>query len=913
MPDFSVVGQGDTKDIESSLTQVEQRLAELNSIQAKAQAGARDLAGGLGLTSKELSAAARSAGLTSGELKKLIKEEAITTEEAKKLAAAQREADASTKGLKQSSADAANSLNTLVKGAVAFVGTQLVQEAAKAAQELYNLGAASERARFSLNALSDGHADEFIEAIQSASRNTVSEMDAMTIANKALQFGIVANAEEMGRLTEVAVALGRVMGTDATKAFDDLTTAGARQSKLIADNLGIIIDMNRVSTDAAVLMRQNASLTEDQARAQAFLNQIVAAGTTEQMQAILANQDAAETTERLSANMADLAERGGRAVAEFFKPTIDGANAAAGGLLMYLDAMDDVKRRTAEGTDSFAEYVDQLNKAGVVTDAVAEAYRRHGDAIFTNVGFGMAETQVLRQLQKEFLELEQNTDQATRAQIEMDAAARASYYNTQYGAEVTADLTAALSKLTEQNRELDPAIIGVIEALKAGNITVEDANDRLRDLGATEADVSLATMQLAESQQAAEQAARAHEQALRDQQREHEALAGIVGSTSQDIAEMGAAAWAQSEQSGQAYLEFLRAAGVDLSQFPGKYDEIRLAAGLVTEEELKVEQGLRLLSEAMGKIDPTMGLHLFEEWSSGAITDINELQARIDDLTKPINATQAEHAMELAEAQANQAVTQMEKQAKAGQEAFDKARIAAQEDLAEVNVALGKVSETLDGVADVVERSFGRMAEGANDTATAIGHIASSAGDIVGPLAALPSVAASAFGALGSMAASAANAVTTIALSAVAAANAVTTIATAATTADNAMAGMARSADNSYGSIDAVRGSVAVLRSHWEWLQRNRTLDLVANYTQNGNPGGGGGGYVPESLIPPLGIGLEGTAPPMGRYGQMGQSVTLQNFGPIYVYPTTAPLALSDILIDVTAQLAPAYMSGAAE
>jgi hypothetical protein len=125
------------------------------------------------------------------------------------------------------------------------------------------------------------------------------------------------------------------------------------------------------------------------------------------------------------------------------------------------------------------------------------------------------------------------------------------------------------------------------------------------------------------------------------------------------------------------------------------------------------------------------------------------------------------------------------------------------------------------------------------------------------------------------------------------------------------MAGMARSADNSYGSIDAVRGSVAVLRSHWEWLQRNRTLDLVANYTQNGNPGGGGGGYVPESLIPPLGIGLEGTSSFMPSPGRNSGGIVNNIFAPINVYPVTMPVSLSEIMIDVSSSLAPSFIAGA--
>lgn len=113
---------------------------------------------------------------------------------------------------------------------------------------------------------------EMVAAITGASQGTISQVDAMQAANKAMMFGLVENSSQMEELTRIAITLGAAMGQDATKSFDDLTTALGRQSPLILDNLGITLrleEAHRIYADS--LGKTVEQLTEEEKK-QAFVS-----------------------------------------------------------------------------------------------------------------------------------------------------------------------------------------------------------------------------------------------------------------------------------------------------------------------------------------------------------------------------------------------------------------------------------------------------------------------------------------------------------------------------------------------------------------------------------------------------------------------------------------------------------------
>ncbi len=101
---------------------------------------------------------------------------------------------------------------------------------------------------FSALTESKGLGDEtkVLQELREAAKGTVSDLQLMTNANAAMQLGAAASSEELALLVEGGRRLGKAMGRDATEGFNDLAIGIGRQSRLILDNLGIVIKSDEV-------------------------------------------------------------------------------------------------------------------------------------------------------------------------------------------------------------------------------------------------------------------------------------------------------------------------------------------------------------------------------------------------------------------------------------------------------------------------------------------------------------------------------------------------------------------------------------------------------------------------------------------------------------------------------------------
>ena len=80
-----------------------------------------------------------------------------------------------------------------------------------------------------------------LHKLRQAVNGTVSDMELMTQANKALQLGVADNIDDIAELFDIAQRMGKAFGRNVTESVDDLTTGIGRQSMMILDNLGIIV------------------------------------------------------------------------------------------------------------------------------------------------------------------------------------------------------------------------------------------------------------------------------------------------------------------------------------------------------------------------------------------------------------------------------------------------------------------------------------------------------------------------------------------------------------------------------------------------------------------------------------------------------------------------------------------------
>ncbi|RLF32701.1 MAG: hypothetical protein DRN07_04430 [Thermoplasmata archaeon] len=84
--------------------------------------------------------------------------------------------------------------------------------------------------------------------------------------------------EALTRLMAIARATAKMTGQEVTKAFEDITLGIARQSKMILDNLGIIIRVEEANRRYAASLGKTASQLTDAEKKQAFLNAALEAG-----------------------------------------------------------------------------------------------------------------------------------------------------------------------------------------------------------------------------------------------------------------------------------------------------------------------------------------------------------------------------------------------------------------------------------------------------------------------------------------------------------------------------------------------------------------------------------------------------------------------------------------------------------
>jgi hypothetical protein len=160
------------------------------------------------------------------------------TKAAKDYDAQLQKVDRANKQNQQSTLQFGAAAKTLAVGALAAVTAQIGQLVSESAQ----LAARFQGQQTGLNNLAasfrqSGSAIQ--SSIQTASKGTVSGLQAIQAANQGLLLGVARTPEEFDKLTTTALTLGRTMGLTGTQAIEQFTTALGRRSLLILDNFGI--------------------------------------------------------------------------------------------------------------------------------------------------------------------------------------------------------------------------------------------------------------------------------------------------------------------------------------------------------------------------------------------------------------------------------------------------------------------------------------------------------------------------------------------------------------------------------------------------------------------------------------------------------------------------------------------------
>ena len=116
-------------------------------------------------------------------------------------------------------------------------------------------------------------ADDMVKGLDVASRSMVSDLNLINAANRALMLGLDAN--QLPELMEIARVRAKFMGIEVTSAFADITLGIGRQSRLILDNLGIILNIKKTYEEYALSIgKTRIQLTEFEKR-QAVANAVM--------------------------------------------------------------------------------------------------------------------------------------------------------------------------------------------------------------------------------------------------------------------------------------------------------------------------------------------------------------------------------------------------------------------------------------------------------------------------------------------------------------------------------------------------------------------------------------------------------------------------------------------------------------
>lgn len=105
---------------------------------------------------------------------------------------------------------------------------------------------------------------------------TVDDITLMEKANNAMALGIIQSEDEFADLLDTAQRLGAGLGQDVGPALDSLVTGLGRQSKLMLDNLGIMVDTNGAYETYAKSVGKSTSELDDNEKKIAFNNAAMA-------------------------------------------------------------------------------------------------------------------------------------------------------------------------------------------------------------------------------------------------------------------------------------------------------------------------------------------------------------------------------------------------------------------------------------------------------------------------------------------------------------------------------------------------------------------------------------------------------------------------------------------------------------
>ena len=314
------------------------------------------------------------------------------------------------------------------------------------AWELMELGAKAEQQKQAFKNLAASlgmSADKIIEDLRRMSGETMSTSQIMEKASQAMILGI--DPTKLAKMMEISRASARAFGKDVGFMFESIAVGVGRQSKLILDNLGIIVSAGDAYEKYAKTLGKSTKELTEMERKQAFLNATLEAGERILQQIDTSTMTNLEKMQKLKAGWQDLAEKIGQSlwlvlgfIQGFMNQIISGfftllevANTVFQKLLVPLikfyevlgklpGHMGETYRQAAESVKKLSNSIEQNKKVFelAATESAKVAMEQY-DLVFAKVkDTGDKTTEVLKQVAKQVGESAKDTAQQFNAMEE---------------------------------------------------------------------------------------------------------------------------------------------------------------------------------------------------------------------------------------------------------------------------------------------------------------------------------------------------------------------------------------------------------------------------------------------------------------------------------------------------------------
>lgn len=217
------------------------------------------------------------------------------------------------------------------------------------------------------------NANSMLASLESISRGAIDQTALMTAANTAMLLGGKTLASELPTLLEVARAGSIALGQDMQFMFQSIITGIARQSPLILDNLGIVVDLETANRNYAASLGITVEAMTEAQKQQALLNDILRVAPDYIANVGADATTAAEQIKTLAAATTEFKTAWGELLLEI------GVGNAVAGIAGFVSNQVDVIRDFGDFLAMSAEFAAAgMDEEAAAAQRAAEAVRRMG-------------------------------------------------------------------------------------------------------------------------------------------------------------------------------------------------------------------------------------------------------------------------------------------------------------------------------------------------------------------------------------------------------------------------------------------------------------------------------------------------------------------------------------------------------